>query len=294
MWDQLRDSERPCASSYCVSRKRRARLHPYRLSIPVTFLFLSVAALGQEATSPVLQGMLDTLSRNREVYSSQIPDFACAEHVVSHLDTGKHFEHQQIAVSDATFRLQRVSSATQPALLVESRSEMRINGTASSRTELSGPLALINVFSRALDGLSPSQAGCATYSMETSAGSQGNDFAKIHFESVPSRLGPPGCAFAEFASGTITFDTRLQQTTRIDVTIPHHVIASNYFGKWSLSVQYGPVILNEHTYWLPQQVASTLTSAEEENVVWWIKASYSDFHRYTVQSHILMPSEVIP
>lgn len=257
-------------------------------------LICSATACGQETVSPELQRILNTLANNREFYSSHIPDFFCAEHVVSHLDTGKHFERQQIEVSDSTFRLQRVTSSTRSPLLIESRGQMRINGTASSRTELGGPLALINVFSRALDDTSSNQVGCAKYVLEGSRGSQSGDLVKIHFESVPGRPGTSGCAFAEFASGTVTFDQHTQQTTQIDVTVPSHLITTNYFGKWNLSVRYGPVALGENTYWLPQRVTSTLVPVDEENVVWWFTATYSNFHKYDVKSRILVPSQAKP
>jgi hypothetical protein len=255
------------------------------LLISATFPGLSI---GQDASPADLQTILQLLETNREYYRSHIPTFFCSEHAVSRLDSGRHLEHKQVSVTDSVFHLTRVSAPNRDPDLIESRSEMKINGSPSSRTELQGPVVLSNVFSRGLDDVSVSQKGCASYSLAPASGNQGGDIQNIHFESIQGRLGSPECVFAEAVSGAVTFDKRVQQVTHINATIPHHLIARpDYYGQWNLSVEYGPVSLGGHTYWLPLRISSTLVPLEDDDAVWRFAATYSGFHKYEVESHIL-------
>ena len=249
---------------------------------------LSGFALGQEAAPSELQAILESLEANREFYRTHIPAFFCSEHVVSRLDTGRRLEHKQVSVTDSVFHLTPVNAPNQAPDLIESRSEMEINGSPSTRTELQGPVILSNVFSRGLDNVSLSQKGCARYSLIPASGNQNKDIQNVHFESVQGPLNSPGCVFAEVVSGSVTFDKHVQQVTRINATVPRHLIARPAdFGRWDISVEYGPVSLGAHTYWVPQRIGATLVPLDEDDAVWRFTATYSGFHKYEVESHIL-------
>ena len=255
---------------------------------------LAGSAIGQEAPQSELQTILETLETNRKFYRSHIPAFFCSEHVVSRLDWGGHLEHKQVSVTDAVFRLTRIDTSNEDPDLVESRSEMKINGSPSTRTDLEGPVVLANVFSRGLDYVSLSQKGCASYSVVRSPGNQSKDLENVHFESIQGHLGSPECVFAEAVSGVVTFDGHLHEVTQINATVPHHLIARpDYFGRWDLSVDYAPVSLGGHTYWLPQRITSTLVPLEEDDAAWRFTATYSGFHKYEVQSHILPSTKTV-
>ena len=112
----------------------------------------------QQVQTPTLEGILKTLQDNLDTYHKDIPSFMCDEHAVvkKHplLTTTPFTPHEDITVTDSTFRVKRTTNANGGTTLAEFRDIKTINGHAGQGEEISGTAILIGALSgRANAGL---------------------------------------------------------------------------------------------------------------------------------------------
>jgi len=188
----------------------------------------------------------ETKPTKLDFYDSRIPNFFCHEHVVSQLVYGVRSQQKQLTVTNSTFHLTRGSHPNDPPSLVESRENMTINGSPTQLKELQGPVVV----------------------------------------SIPGRLMQPDCILHETSAGRIFIDTSVMQVVRMEVTVPHDLIKSGYYGRWAIVVNYRPIQLGEHKYWLPQSIVSTLIPLDEEGTIWSFNADYTDYHKFEATSRV--------
>jgi len=252
----------------------------------VVTLVSAHSVFAQEAKSSELDEILARLEQNLDFYDSQIPNFFCHEHVLSQLLYSGHPQHKQLTITDSTFHLTRVSRPDQSSFFSESREGMAINGSPTQRKELDGPAVLSGVFSRGLNTVSLIQKDCMRYSLATTNKTVSPEFQIINFESIPNRSNQSDCVFPEKAAGRIFVDRDALQVVRMDVTIPHHLVTTEYYGQWKIAIGYGPVQLGEHKYWLPQSIVSALIPLDEDGIMWSFNADYSNYHKFEVTTRI--------
>ena len=228
----------------------------------------------------------ETKPTKLDFYDSRIPNFFCHEHVASQLVYGVRSQQKQLTVTNSTFHLTRGSHPNDPPSLVESRENMTINGSPTQLKELQGPVVVSGVFARGLDAISLIQKGCMRYSLGPSSINNGQELQVVNFESIPGRLMQPDCILHETSAGRIFIDTSVMQVVRMEVTVPHDLIKSGYYGRWAIVVNHRPIQLGEHKYWLPQSIVSTLIPLDEEGTIWSFNADYTDYHKFEVTSRV--------
>jgi hypothetical protein len=253
-----------------------------QLLVLATF-FSPHSAFGQETKPSELDEILLHLEQNLALYDAQIPNLFCHEHVVSQLVYGRQ---KQLTVTDSTFHLTRVSPPNRSSFLDESREDMVVNGSPTRQKELEAPAVLSGVFSRGLDAVSLNQKTCMRYSLGPMPVHDSPKLQVIAFESIPDRSNQSDCVFPEKVAGRILLDRDAMQVVRMEVTAPHHLIGLGYYGHWTITVNYRPVHLGEHRYWLPQSIVSTFVPLDEEGTMWSFNADYSNYHKFEVTSRI--------
>jgi len=120
----------------------------------------------------------------------------------------------------------------------------------------------------------------------------------VRFSTLPGKP-RPGCLLEEQGSGRVLIDPATMQITRIELTVPHHIIVPGsrtqmqMEGSWTVGVDYAPVELEGQTFWMPKRISSTAISPGSDGGNWMFNATYSNFHKLEVTTKIL-PAEVAP
>jgi hypothetical protein len=264
----------------------RCPARDYRLAaiILLCVLVASHSAPAQQPPPPTLDEILLRLQSNLQHYDSKVPDFFCTEHAVSVVVYGKH---HQSTVTDSIFRLKRNTNPDNTAALAESREIKAINGTPAEAKQISGPSILSGVFSGGLDTVSLSQKPCMSYTLQPIEPGHSSEPYVVQFATLPGHHFS-GCVLKEDGSGRVLIDPTTMQVTRMELTVPHHVILPAVAGVWHISINYAPVRLGGQTFWMPATITSRATPDDiDDHTVWWFNASYSNYHKLEVTSRIL-------
>ncbi|MEO6816947.1 MAG: hypothetical protein ABI177_09610 [Edaphobacter sp.] len=260
--------------------KHRSKLRIATIAL-LSLLVVSHTSLAQPASPPTLDDVLQQLDANLHRYQAQVPDFFCSEHVVS---SQTYNRKQQMTVNDSIFRLERVTHSGSAATFEESREAKAINGTSVEGKQIRGPTVLGGVFSGGLDVVSLSQESCMSYTLEPTK--PGEPYV-IQFATLPGKLAA-NCLLAEESSGRVFIDPATMQVKRMELIDPHHTILPHTVGVWRITIDYAPVLLDEHTFWMPSTIASTAISTfDGSDTVWAFDARYSNYHKLEVSSRIL-------
>ena len=90
------------------------------------------------------------------------------------------------------------------------------------------------------------------------------------------------------------------QITHLELTTPRHTIVpgssyrSRIVGARVITVDYAPVLLGNETFWMPSTITLRATSGggSFHPIVWTYQATYRNYHKLEVTSHIVPASEV--
>lgn len=259
-------------------------------------LFTLLAPAGsvpaQPRKPPTLDEILQQLETNLNQYDASVPSLFCDEHIVSQVSPGLRAQN---TVTDSTFRLKRVVASGKTTSLDESREVKTVNGQPAKSQDIAGPSILSGVFEGALAVVTLSQRVCMNYTLERT---RRNDPAApyvIRFASVITPKNSRDCLLQEDGKGRAFIDPATMQITRLELTTPHHAIipetmyTSAVSGQWLLTVDYAPVSLGGQTFWMPATIDSRETSGGGtfHQIVWLYRATYRNFHKLEVTSHIL-------
>jgi hypothetical protein len=256
----------------------------------------------QKTATPKLEEILQRLQENLDQYDTGVPSFFCDEHVVSTIIPDPKHES---SVTDSTFRLKR---ALDPALegstiLEESRDVKMVNGQPATGDTVGGPAYLRGAFSNGLAMVSADQQACMRYTLRPIKQNKPGDAITIQFASVPARVRPSTCGMQEDVSGRVQIDPVTMQVTHLEFTAPRHFIGTTnnptYYGprleanwivgRWDVTVEYAPVVLDGKSFWLPTKISDKMRSDLVINR-WSYDATYSNYHKLEVTSRIL-PSD---
>ena len=258
---------------------------------------LSVGA--QQVQTPTLEEILQRLQENVDQYQSQVPSFFCDEHVVSTIlpDT-KHESN----VTDSTFRLKRaLDPAVEGRIVLEESHEVKqVNGRPATGDTTDGPAFLRGAFSNGLALVSANQQACMRYTLKPIKQDKRSDPIVVQFASVPARVRPSTCGMQEDVSGRVQIDPVTMQVTHLEFTAPRHFIGTTnnptYYGprleanwivgRWDVTVEYAPVVLDGKSFWLPTKISDKMRSDLVINR-WSYDATYSNYHKLEVTSRIL-------
>jgi hypothetical protein len=273
-----------------MESRRGGRGHGVAIIVVAGLLIALSSSLAQQTRPLTLDEILLQLESNLHRYNTQVPSFFCNEHVVSVMVSGK--THQS-TVTDSVFRLKRIlnsgqTNSGQAPILAESREIQAVNGTPTEAKYIVGPSILTGVFSGGLDTVSLSQKVCMSYTLQPiKLGHSGEPYI-VQFATLPGSQRASGCVLKEDGTGRVLIDPATMQVTRMELTAPHHTIMPGVEGIWHISVDYAAVALGGKTFWMPTAITSRATpGAADDPTIWWYKASYSNYHKLEVTSHIL-------
>jgi hypothetical protein len=258
----------------------------------VALLGVSSAVSAQQAKRPTLDEILQRLEANLNHYDTALPSLFCDEHVVSRVEHGRP---DQRTVTDSLFRLKRSENLDHTTTLVESREIKKVDGKPPTSQNMKGPSLLIGVFEGGLAVVSLDQKSCMKYTLERIHANRANEPYVVNFATALTPENSAGCLLQEKSKGRVVIDPASMEIKHLEMTTPRHVIVrgNNYeppvIGKWILTVDYAPVVLDGDTFWMPSAITSQDVSTSEgfHATVWSFDAAYRNYHRLEVKSRIL-------
>lgn len=235
-----------------------------------------------------LDAILRHLENNFIQYHASIPSFFCDEHVVSGIRRG--ITPLEVMRTNSIFRLKRERSGKR-SQLIESREIKTVNGKPAKESQaLRGPALLSGAFNIATAMIAYDEKPCFTYRLTEP--SKHHQYI-IEYATKNPKQQDKRCSVTEPTSGRAFVDPETMQITRIEARIPHHPMPGSITGLWTWSVDYGKVVLNGKTFWLPKNISSFATSDQPlqwkgpSALQWSFDATYSNYHELTVTSRIL-------
>jgi hypothetical protein len=252
--------------------------------------------------TPTLGEILQQLQENVDQYQALVPSFFCDEHVVSTvIPDPKH----ESTVTDSTFRLKRVADPNDEGktILEESHEVKMVNGRPATGDIVGGPAYLRGAFSNGLTMVMASKQAYMRYSLKTTGKDKPGDAITVQFASLPERKRADDCGVQEEVSGRVQIDPESMQVTHVEFTVPRHLVGSTLVptspvyselglaiepivGRWSVTVEYAPVVLGGKSFWLPTKISDNIIGSSVRKR-WTYDATYSNYHKMEVTSRIV-------
>ena len=250
---------------------------------------LSVTGIAQQPAVPrkntadTLKNILLHLQQNLSNYQANVPNFFCDEHAISDI-TLPNRRRTFRTTTDSVFSLQRASASTNT--LRESREVKRVNGASASGAAIQGPAIFTGAFSGALSVVSPEMARCYNYTLESPGQLGMTPAISISYATRPNARKDQFCPGPEKESGRAWIDPVSFHLLRIEMRTPNHAMDASTLAMWTWAVDYAPVTFDNKEFWVPQTIA-TKARGNDIPVVWSFAATYSNYHKLTVSSHII-------
>lgn len=265
----------------------------------IALLGFSSVLCAQSTKPPTLDAILERLEKNLNHYDAAVPSFYCDEHVVSSQTQPR--VPDTTTVTDSIFRLKRTLKDGQTTALVESREIKSVNGEPPNQKNTNPPASLSGLFEGGLDVASLDQASCMNYKLKLINRNHRTESYVIRFATVLTPKNKADCFLKEDSKGQVFVDPASMQITHVEIDTPHHTVfaAERYtprvVGKRTLTVDYAPVVLGGQTFWMPSEVNMRVTSGSGFNpIVWSFQATYRNYHRLEVTSHVLPDTNFHP
>jgi len=266
------------------------------LCVPVGF----GAAVAQQTKTPTLTEILQRLEDNLHRYNTLVPSFFCDEHAVA---TTSPDPQQESSITISTFRLMRMPTPVPDgkSILEESREVRMVNEKPATGDRVSGPAVLSGAFSSGLALVSLGQQACMRYTLKPDVQNSSSKPYIVEFASVPARKRSDDCLMHEDVTGRVLIDRDTMQVMHLEFTVPHHLIGTAVstvpgletnpiLGRWDVTVEYAPVVLDEKSFWLPTKISDKMMASLIPKR-WSFDATYSNYHKLEVTSHILPMGE---
>ncbi len=254
----------------------------------LTALALFTTRLSAQESS--VDRILASLQANVAEYVHALPNFYCDEHVLSTLaphDTNFIASHTTV---DAVFRVRRPPEAKTLNDLKESRDPRLVDGQPlvdefGFPNAVQLPTLILGVFASAPALFAPVLAACLDFRL---AADEPDAMHRIVLEFSTKAVAnlPPGCTASLSTSGRAVVDAETLRLLRLEKRTPNYPVYPKLHGTWTWAVDYGPADLGGRTFWLPTRIASDAV-ADRSHAEWTFDATYSNYHRLTVTSHIL-------
>lgn len=254
------------------------------------------ACFGQSAKPLTLDEVVAKLQNNLDTYERSIPSFLADEHIYStqrYIRTGSGPDDTTSA--ESVFRLKRrLDPERHIPVLDESREIKTIDGKPADGRDIDASYTFSGAFSSGLALVSKDEQACMRYILVPPK--PGKPII-VNFVSAPAGQRPKHCILAEDGSGRVTMNPTSMQITKIEIKVPHHVITrrdrDGRIGPpvvtfWEVQVDYKPVGLDAHTFWLPATISSISST---DQVAWSFVATYGNYHLLQVRSRILVPAD---
>jgi hypothetical protein len=262
------------------------------------FCGCSSAIRAQQAKTPPLDEILKRLEANLNHYDTSLPSLFCDEHVVSVIEPSLG---DRDTVTDSVFRVRRTPNSDHTTSLVESLEIKSVNGKPPKSQDMKGPTLLSGAFEGGLAVVSVYQKSCMRYRLERIHGNRADEPYIVDFTTALTPGNKAACLLQEKGKGRVFIDPASMEITHLEMATPRHVIvrgdayAPPVIGKWFVTVDYAPVVLDGDTFWMPAKIASRNVSTSEgfHSTTWTFEARYRNYHRLEVKSRILPGGEAV-
>lgn len=264
----------------------------------VLTLGISPAVVAQKTRAPALDEILKRLEENLNRYDKGLPSLFCEEHVVSRIEPSGG---NRDTVTDSVFRLKRTPNSNHTTTLVESREIRSVNGKPPQSQNMKGPSLVSGVFEGGLAVVSVNQKVCMRYELERIKSNRPDEPYVIRFATDLTAENRGDCLLLEKSKGRVLIDPASMQIRHLELTTPHHLIVPGnayvdpVVGERKLTVDYAPVVLGGETFWLPSSISSHDAGDARtfHPTTWSYEATYRNYHRLEVTSHILPAGETV-
>ena len=296
---------------YSAEKFRRGLRHASLL-----LLALPIPVVAQQpAAPPTLEQVLSRVHENFEAYLHTVPNVFADEHLVSAVKAESNSSGGMSLGSviparndtiDSIFRLKRSSAEGNAVVLGEARQIVSFNHRPPAPDQsLVAPNLVSGAFSYAASFLSPALESCYDYRLETNQRLHGTAVLVVDYDSKKLVPRSARCPITELNSGRAFLDPASLQIVRYEQKRPKHEYDRGTLGSWSAieagtlttwtwSIDYAPVTLEGHTFWLPKRISSKTVTNTGPPVEWSFAAGYSNYHLMDVHSTILPGYTVVP
>ena len=248
-----------------------------------------VAAQPPAPATPPLQEILLNLQNNLWDYLANVPSFFADEHVVSSLK--QEGAREVKTTTDSIFRLERSKVIGESRNFTESREVKQVNKKPASGDQVRGPAIFTGGFSTAAGMVSLEMSRCFDYTVQQ-PGEPGKDSTVktpaiiIDYAFKPDMLTDDGCPGPEKQSGRAWIDPVTFHPLRVECSVPSHLDNNGLRVLWTWSVDYAPVSIDGRQFWMPHAITSR-SDANDASGTWLFTATYTNYHKLTVTSHIV-------
>lgn len=267
-------------------------MRPLRIAGIALILSLPLSARSQQPSSQVsLREILIQMQANLSDYLHNVPNFFCEEHVDSRLQQDGAAEMK--TVTDSTFRLRRSTTAAGDWQFTESREIKTINKHAATGENIHGPAIFSGAFTNAAAIVSLELAHCYDYTLMPDARLGKLPVLLVEFSTPETSLTDKSCPSTERESGRAWIDPINFHLLRVEARIPNHEAVDGILALWTWEIEYAPVSFDSRQFWMPKTIASKAAS-NDNRAVWSFTASYRNYHKLTVTSHIITDVDGTP
>lgn len=235
------------------------------------------------AAQPSLQDILLRLQENAWEYLANVPDFFVDEHVVSVYK--QEGARDSKTTTDSVFRLVRSKGIGDAHTFTESRDVKLVNGKPAKGEDLHGPTIFTGGFSSGLTVVSLEMARCYDYTLEPPALLDKSPAIVINYASKTDVVAEDGCPAGK-QSGRAWIDPATFHPLRIEMTTPNYKDNNGHRVLWTWTVDYAPTTIDNKQFWMPKTITSR-ADANDASGTWLFTATYSNYHKLNVTSHII-------
>jgi hypothetical protein len=271
-----------------VKGKRSIRLSNLSSSAGVLLLggLLTWPVVAQQSSPSgglSLEAILLRLQINNWAYMAEVPDFFCDEHVVSGIFQPNY---SQRVTTDSIFRLRRSDPAVAPVELIESREIKTVNKKLAQGETLTGPAIFTGGFGNGVRVVTIEMMHCYDYRLTRDQHLHHVPALVIEYVLKPSAVSDDSCPTPEKHHGRVWIDPQSLQPLRIEMKVPNHELFQGTHGSWDWSIDYAPVSFDNKLFWMPRTITS-ISRSDGIRGRWTFTATYTNYHKTNVTSHIL-------
>ena len=259
--------------------------------VPVSVLAQQAAPPGNQPAPPQLNDLLLRLQTNLWDYLSTVPDFFADEHVVS--EVKQEGARGIKTTTDSVFRLVRSHGIAEAHTFTESREVKLVNKKPARGEDLRGPAIFVGAFSSGISIVSLEMSRCFDYTLQPMGELDKVPALVVDYAFKPDMLDDDGCPGPEKQSGRAFIDPVNFRLLRVEATIPKHRDNNRIMVLWRWSIDYAPVTFDGKQFWLPKTITSS-ADAFDGSAVWNFVATYSNYHKLSVSSHIVTDVDANP
>lgn len=231
------------------------------------------------------------MQANLSDYLHNVPNFFCEEHVDSRLQ--QLGAPEQKTLTDSIFRLRRSTTPAGEWQFTETREIRTVNKQAAQGENIHGPTLFSGAFTNAAAVVSLELSHCYDYTLIPNARLGKSHVLLVEFATQDTALTDKSCPTPERETGRAWIDPQNFHLLRVEGRIPNHEAVDGILALWTWEIEYAPITFDSRQFWMPRTIASK-AEANDNRAVWSFTASYRNYHKLTVTSHIITDVDKSP